>query len=165
MDNAISGQLVIASIVASDTVGTIKYLQDMNIEPFLISSSLLAIVAQRLMRTLCQKCKKEYEIDADKASIYGIDVKSEKKGEMIKLYSANGCSECSYTGYSGRTAIFEILDIDEDIRTLILNRAKEIELREEAVKKSVAVLRQTAWKKVRSGITTIEEMLRVTKTI
>jgi len=130
----------------------------MGIEPFLISSSVVGIIAQRLVRTICPKCKKEIKKTPDIERImdeYGIN------SNEITLYKGEGCPYCKDTGYKGRIAIFELMVMTENIRDLISKNVSTGKLREAAIKEGMCQLREDGIKKVCEGLTTIDEVLRV----
>jgi len=130
----------------------------MGIDAFLISSAVEAFIAQRLVRVICQRCKEEDRRD------FGEEFRRiGKDGEEIKIYRGRGCKACNNTGYAGRTGIYEILIVDEEIRRLIMRKASSEEIRERAVEKGMRLLKEDGWEKVKAGITTLEEVLRVTQ--
>ena len=129
----------------------------MGIEPFLLSSSLIGVVAQRLVRTLCSRCATWHEADDFEKTLF-VSVKS---GNELKLPQAKGCEHCSHTGFIGRTAIYEIAPIDEKMRRLIHGNAAEYELESYARQQSSSI-REDGLRKVLAGKTTLEEVLRVT---
>jgi type II secretory ATPase GspE/PulE/Tfp pilus assembly ATPase PilB-like protein len=141
---ALTGHLVFSTLHTNDACGAIGRLIDMGIEPFLISSSLECIIAQRLIRVLCPKCSQNQEASTLKA---------------VKI----GCGVCHGSGFMGRTAINEMLVMDDDLRNLVLKRASSHEIRDLAVKKGMTTLRDDGLEKVSRGITTLEEVLRVTQ--
>ena len=153
--SALTGHLVLSTIHTNNAIGTVTRLQDMGIAPFLISSTVLGIVAQRLVRKICPNCQEEYISDEREKKILGI-------GSKVTLKKGKGCSICNNTGYKGRTAIFEILEVDKEIRELIDNGATEGLIVEKAKEKGTSFLREDCRDKVLQGITTVEEMLRVT---
>jgi len=161
MNIALSGHMVFSTSTSGNTVEALAHLSGMGLEPFLIASSLVMVVAQRLIRVICPQCKESYK--ATKDSIKGLGIKNAGEKEKLTLYRGRGCAACAHTGYSGRTGIFEILDIDKDFRALILERAPVTGLQEEAQKKKMMTLRESAWQKVRAGASTVEEMLRITE--
>ncbi|MBN1621940.1 MAG: Flp pilus assembly complex ATPase component TadA [Endomicrobiales bacterium] len=163
MNTALTGHLVFASLPISTTTNAIIHLNNMGIEPFMTSSALVMVVAQRLMRIICPHCKESYEIPKKNLKSIGIEAKSPKNKETVQLWRGKGCKNCNQTGYHGRTAIFEVLELDDKLRSLILERAPEIVLKQAAIKKGFITLREAAWRKVQSGISTAEEMLRITK--
>lgn len=153
--SALTGHMVLSTIHTNNAVGTISRLADMNIKPFLISSTLVGVIAQRLVRKICPSCSEEYISDEREAKILGLD-------KAVKLKRGKGCSLCNNTGYKGRIGVFEILEIDRDIKNLIDNNVSESEMERLAEQKGMNILRKSCIKKVLQGITTIDEMLRVT---
>jgi type II secretory ATPase GspE/PulE/Tfp pilus assembly ATPase PilB-like protein len=132
----------------------------MGIEPFLISSSVIGVIAQRLVRVICEKCKEEYVPSED--IIYGLKIKDRLNNESkIKLYRGKGCSFCKNTGYYGRTSIYELIVLDEDIKSLIVTKASSNVINELALKNGMKTLKDSGMEKALQGITTIEEVLRV----
>ncbi|HEY9033618.1 MAG TPA: type II secretion system protein GspE, partial [Pseudomonadales bacterium] len=131
-------------------------LNDMGIEPFLISSSLIAVMAQRLVRVLCPACREAYQPDAAQKALLAIAA-----DEPVTFYRAKGCSECNQQGYKGRTGIYEYIEVDETIRRLIHDRASEQQLVEYA-RQSWPSIRDDGRRRVLAGDTTLEEVLRVT---
>lgn len=157
---SLTGHLVFSTLHTNDSASAITRLIDMEIEPFLVASSLLAIVAQRLVRILCTVCKERYEPSKEELRRIGID-----KSQLVErvLYRAKGCSECVDTGYSGRMAIFEILLVDDDIRNLTLNTTDSATIKKKAVENGLTTLRMDGATKIINGITSIDEVLRVTE--
>lgn len=153
--SALTGHLVFSTVHTNNAAGTVTRLLDMGIEPFLLSSTLGGVVAQRLVRRICPNCIEEYITDDRETKILGLD-------QPVKIKRGKGCSLCNNTGYRGRVAIFEIITIDKDLRILIDSNASEMDLEEKAVEKGMTLLKDSCKKKVLSGITTVEEMLRVT---
>jgi len=133
---------------------------DMGIEPFLVTSSVIAIIAQRLVRVLCPKCKEPYLPDAE--SLYNLGIEpSAVKGDTI--FQKKGCQACMHTGYRGRTAIFEIMIMDEPLKRLILKTSDSNQISDLAVARGMVSLVRDGAKKVLEGVTTIEEVFRVTR--
>lgn len=157
---SLTGHLVFSTVHANDAPTTVTRLMDMGIEPFLVGSSLLLVVAQRLIRKLCPKCKEEAHIPKDVMLKLGL---IKDPSEEIVVYKARegGCEYCNYTGYKGRTAVHEILEVDDEIRTLIVRRANHDQIRQKALEKGMRTLYQNGLLKVRRGITSIEEVNRV----
>jgi general secretion pathway protein E/type IV pilus assembly protein PilB len=133
----------------------------MGIEPFLVASSVEAIMAQRLVRTICPHCKTEQNVERDYLLKIGFP---EEDIHTTKFYKGVGCEECRQLGYQGRTGIYELLVVTDPIRSLVMNRAPSTAIAAKAVELGMRTLRQDGWKKVKDGITTIEEVLRVTQT-
>ncbi|MEN2994834.1 MAG: type IV-A pilus assembly ATPase PilB [Thermodesulfovibrio sp.] len=156
---ALTGHLVLSTLHTNDAPSTITRLINMGIEPFLIASSVILIVAQRLVRKLCESCKKEQKISKDALIKMGFPPESI---HTLKIYEAEGCAECSQTGYRGRIALYEVMPIKEEIRELILTGASANDIKKEAIKLGMLTLRQSGIRKVMAGITSIEEVLRVT---
>jgi len=156
---ALTGHLVFSTLHTNNAAGAITRLIDMGVEPFLISASLECSIAQRLVRVLCNKCKKKYK--PDKAILKEFGVGKEKT--TLNIHKAVGCDECKNTGYSGRTAIYEFLLIDDDIKDMILTRGSVTKINQKAIEKGMRTLRQDGWIKVKKGITTPEEVLRVSQ--
>jgi general secretion pathway protein E len=160
VQSALTGHLVFSTLHTNDSASAITRLVDMDVEPFLISSSVLAVAAQRLVRLLCNNCKKAYQ----PSTIYlkSIGVAPDHFNET-KIYKAVGCEKCISTGYKGRLGIFEIMVLDEHLKGLILETFDSNRIKNEAVKQKMIPLRQDGIEKVLEGITTMEEVLRVTQ--
>ena len=154
---SLTGHLVISTLHTNTSVGAITRLRDMGIEPFLISSSLLGVLAQRLVRVLCRECKEPYEADAQSKTWFGLAAH-----ESLTLYHPVGCKACNYKGYRGRTGIHELLVVDSSIQDLIHHEAGEQAI-ESYVRKHSPSIRADGLSKVRLGITSLEEVLRVTR--
>ncbi len=154
---ALTGHLVFSTLHTNDASGAITRLLDMGIEPFLVSSSVEGILAQRLVRIVCPRCKESYRADPDYLKKIGFAV----EGDEVTLHRGKGCEECKNTGFKGRLGIFEILLIDEKIRRLIGERSSTSTIKRAGVEAGMKTLRESGWEKVREGITTIEEVLRV----
>ncbi len=151
---SLTGHLVFSTLHTNDSAGAITRLIDMGVEPFLVASSLIGVLAQRLVRTICPFCKKPYKPSSDEIK--------ELKGVKV-LYRGEGCDQCMGTGYRGRTGIFELLIIDDDIRALIAKNVPTNVIKKSAVEKGMDTLREDGIKKVIDGITTLEEVIRVTQ--
>ncbi|MFL0195447.1 GspE/PulE family protein [Clostridium sp. WILCCON 0269] len=152
---ALTGHMVLSTIHTNNAVGTIGRLLDMDIKPFLISSTLAGVVAQRLVRKVCPNCGEEYVSDEREMRLLGID-------NPVKLKKGRGCSLCNDTGYKGRIGIFEILEIDKDIKNLIDINSTESDIKKMALEKGMNTLRESCMNKVLKGTTTVDEMLKVT---
>ncbi len=159
IQSALTGHLVFSTLHTNDSASAVTRLIDMGIEPFLVTSSVLAILAQRLVRVICSNCKEEYDPDEESLSNIGLTTE-DLQGR--KLYRGKGCQECLNTGYSGRTGIFEIMLIDDNIQNLILKTSDSNAIKHRAVEQGMITLRQNGAQKVLAGITTIEEVFRVT---
>ncbi len=157
---SLTGHLVFSTLHTNDSASAITRLIDMGIEPFLVASSLMAVVAQRLIRFLCRFCKEPYVPIDDELVRIGLDRKSLPGG---KLYRAKGCSECLGTGYSGRSGIFEILLIDDDIRSYTLSTTDSGTIKKKALEHAMTTLRMDGAEKILRGLTSIDEVMRVTE--
>lgn len=157
---ALTGHLVFSTLHTNDSAGAVTRLVDMGIEPFLVASSIEAIVAQRLVRRLCTTCRRPYNPDPDILDKIAFP-RARLAGRTI--YEAAGCEACRGTGYRGRTGVYEILTVTEAIRTLVVARASSNTIKAEAIRRGMRTLRQDGWNKVLDGITTIEEVLRVSE--
>ena len=157
---ALTGHLVFSTLHTNDAASALTRLIDMDVKKYLISSSVIGVIAQRLVRVICEKCKEEYT--PEKNVLSGLNIKGNlKKGGKIKLYRGKGCSFCKNTGYYGRTSIYEIIVLDEEIRSLIISKASSNVIKDAAIKKGMKTLKDSGLEKVMQGITTIEEVLRV----
>ena len=152
---ALTGHLVLSTLHTNDAPSASIRLIDMNIAPFLVASSLLAAVAQRLVRTLCKTCKEEYVIPDPVCDVLGLP-------HETRAFRPVGCNECRGTGYKGRTAIFEIMIVDEPIRQHIINGASSSVIREEAIARGMKTLRQAGVQKIAAGVASVEEVLSIT---
>lgn len=155
---ALTGHLVFSTLHTNDAPSAITRLIDMGVEPFLISSSLIGVVAQRLVRLVCVNCKEEYNL---KDGILG---KLDIKGEYVTLAKGKGCGDCMGTGYKGRLGIFELMCLDEKLKPLIINKAPLDELRKAAISSGMRTLREDGIEKTKRRLTTVEEVIRVTGT-
>jgi type IV pilus assembly protein PilB len=156
---ALTGHLVFSTLHTNDCPSTIARLLDMGIPPFLISSSLLLILAQRLARKVCPACKEPYEIDENSLEPYGH--LSQTTGR-IQVYRGKGCDKCSGTGMKGRVALYEVMPISQELRDMVLRGAPTADIRRMAQDQGMKTLRQAGLQKVIEGVTTVEEVLRVT---
>ena len=159
IQSALTGHLVFSTLHTNDSASAVTRLIDMGIEPFLVTSSVIAILAQRLVRVICPKCREEYHPDEQSLAKIGI-TPAMLKGR--KIYRGTGCPACLNTGYAGRTGIFELLIVNEAIQNLILKTSDSNAIKHKAVENRMVTLRQNGAQKVLSGITTIEEVFRVT---
>ncbi|MGE0009423.1 MAG: type II secretion system ATPase GspE [Candidatus Babeliales bacterium] len=155
---ALTGHFVLSTLHTNDAPSAITRLIDMGVEPFLIASSIVAVMAQRLVRRLCDDCKVAYTPDAETLKKIGLAPASAKG---ITFYKPEGCAECNQTGYKGRIAIFEIMQMTSDIAKLTVERADSSLIRKQAIHDGMTLLLQDGVRKIKEGITTIEEVLRV----
>ncbi|MBI4426054.1 MAG: type II/IV secretion system protein [Candidatus Kerfeldbacteria bacterium] len=153
---ALTGHLVLATVHTNDSIGALARLTDMGVEPVLIASSTIGVVAQRLVRLVCQTCREAYQASPELADELGLT------GKNVTLYRAKGCEQCGLTGYLGRTGIFELLEPDEEIRSLITGRAAYETIAKAARHKGMRTLRDDGIAKAKAGRTTLEEVYRVT---
>jgi type IV pilus assembly protein PilB len=160
---ALTGHLVFSTLHTNDACGAITRMGMMGIEPFLMGSSLLMVVAQRLVRSICPKCREAYEVDADWLLKLGVSRNMmQTEGGKVVLARGRGCDNCAGTGYRGRAGLYEVLDVTDPVRALILEKASIAALKEQARKQGMLTLRMCAVRKLLSGATTVEEMIRVT---
>ncbi len=154
---SLTGHLVLSTLHTNSAIGAVTRLVDMGVEPFLISSSLLGVLAQRLVRVLCNDCKRAYIADAAECELLGVS-----PAEAPTLYHAEGCEQCRGLGYRGRTGIYELVLFDDTLRTMVHTRASEQDMLRHARVLGPSI-RDDGLRKVREGVTTIEEVLRVTR--
>lgn len=159
---ALTGHLVLSTLHTNDAPSTVDRLINMGVETFLLISSINIIAAQRLVRRICEKCKEPVEVSPEILINLGVD--SAEVGAGFSTFNGRGCGNCNGTGYRGRLAIYEVMVMHEGIKELILRNASVVELKREAVKQGMSTLRMSALQKVREGLTTIEETVRVTDT-
>jgi type II secretion system protein E len=158
---ALTGHLVFSTLHTNDAPSAFTRLIDMGIEPFLVASSVEAVLAQRLVRTICPHCKVEQKVEKDFLRKVGFP---EDEIDTAKFWKGAGCEACRQLGYQGRMGIYELLILNEAVRPLILNRAPASTIAQRAIEQGMRTLRHDGWNKVRAGQTTIEEVLRVTQT-
>ncbi len=156
---AMTGHLVFSTLHTNDAPGANTRLVEMGIKPFLVASAIQAVIAQRLIRTICKECKETYEPDPMIIKDLGFDP---DEYSDTTFYRGKGCENCNYTGYKGRSAIHEIMENTDEIRDLVLANASTDEIREVARKQGMRTLREDGWKKVIRGITTMVEVARIT---
>jgi general secretion pathway protein E len=158
---ALTGHLVFSTLHTNDASGAVTRLLDMGIEPFLVSSSLECLIAQRLVRLICPQCKVPVKSKHEILQLLKDD--TDVKFDEVEIYEGKGCAECRFTGYRGRTGIYEVLMVSEPIRDLILNRASSQQIRQKAIAQGMRTLRQDGLRKVFMGLTTFNELVRVTQ--
>lgn len=157
---ALTGHLVFSTLHTNDAPGAITRLTDMGVEPFLVSSSVIGVVAQRLVRKICTECKETYRPDHD--ILVGLGLNTEEY-RTATYYHGRGCESCKFLGYRGRCAIYEIMLMDEEIRELTVQRVPASQIKNQALLNGMKTLRQNALEKVLEGTTTIDELIRVTQ--
>jgi general secretion pathway protein E/type IV pilus assembly protein PilB len=156
VQSALTGHLVFSTLHTNDAPTAVTRLVDMGLEPFLVASTVEGLMAQRLVRRICKSCKKELKrSDSEVASLVPDDIKTVWKG--------SGCDECRGTGYRGRQGVFELLVVDDEMREMILRREAANRLKKYAIEHGMQTLRDDGWNRVRAGVTTAEEVLRITK--
>ncbi|MGA1846905.1 type IV-A pilus assembly ATPase PilB [Deferribacter abyssi] len=156
---ALTGHLVLSTLHTNDAPSTVNRLLNMGIEPFLVASSTILILAQRLARKICTNCKEEIKLP--KEALLSVGFKKDEIGTFA-IMKGKGCENCSGTGYKGRVALYEVMEVSENIKELILRGANATEIKKMAVEEGMITLRRSGLEKVKKGITTIEEVVRVT---
>jgi len=153
---ALTGHLVFSTLHTNDAAGAVSRLLEMGVEDYLLASSLLGVLAQRLVRRMCTKCRRPAEMAAEVLRDIGGD-------GGTQVFEGQGCEDCTHTGYRGRLGIFELLPVNEVIRPLILERSSAGTIKDAAVQRGMRTLREDGWHKVRTGVTTVAEVVRVTQ--
>jgi general secretion pathway protein E len=153
---SLTGHLVLSTLHTNSAIGAVTRLRDMGIEPFLLASSLIGLVAQRLIRVLCTQCKAPYQPTAQELALLG-----GKTGAAARLYQAVGCEACHQLGFNGRSGIYELISVDNALQQLIHDNAAEHQLEAYAFART-STMRQDGFARVLQGMTTIDEVLRVT---
>jgi general secretion pathway protein E len=157
---SLTGHLVFSTIHTNDSAGAVTRLVDMGIEPFLISSSLIGALAQRLVRVLCPKCKVAHRPGPEHLAELGIAAPDLPTGTMF--YRPGGCAECNQSGYKGRIGVFELLIVDDPVRSLIAQKADSSVIKKSAAQRGFKAMRERAASTVIAGVTSLEEVVRVT---
>lgn len=160
IESALTGHLVFSTLHTNDAAGAVTRLQDMGVESYLISSSVLAIQAQRLVRRVCTGCAVEQDMTEDEAQVLGLE-----KNQLMRIRRGTGCERCGDTGYRGRVGLYELLIMSDAVRHLITSGADANVIREQAIKEGMGILREDALEKLKQGLTTPEEVVRVTRVI
>jgi type IV pilus assembly protein PilB len=156
---AMTGHLVLSTLHTNDAPSSISRLMNMGIEPFLVATSVHLIVAQRLVRRICTFCKEPLEMPPAALVQTGF---SEHESRTLKLFRGRGCDRCSNTGYKGRVGLYEVLEVDDELKEMILSGGSAFELRQKAVQNGMMTLRMSGLQKIRDGMTTVEEVVRET---
>jgi type IV pilus assembly protein PilB len=156
---ALTGHLVLSTLHTNDAAGTISRLLNMGIEPFLVSASVILIMAQRLVRKVCTQCREDEKIPIPALIKIGF---SEEEAKAIKCYKGKGCPVCNGSGYKGRIALYEVMPVVPEIKEMVLEGASVDEIKKIAIKFGMKSLRMSGLTKVKEGITSIEEVLRIT---
>jgi len=156
VEASLTGHLVFSTLHTNDAPTAVTRLVDMGLEPFLVASTVEGLMAQRLVRRICKRCKYELKpSDTEIASLLPPDIKT--------LWKGKGCDECRNTGYKGRQGVFELLVVDDEMREMILKREAANRLKKYAIDHGMRTLRDDGWDRVRAGVTTPEEVIRITK--
>ena len=161
VQSALTGHLVLSTVHTNDAAATVNRLLDMGVEDYLLTSTVIGILAQRLVRTLCPHCKQRYAALPEVVEELGLR-KFAKEGD-ITLYHEKGCKECAQTGFLGRISIMEMLPMTDPLRSLVMRHATSTELRTEAIKEGMVTMYEDGMRKALAGVTTFEEVLRVTR--
>jgi type IV pilus assembly protein PilB len=156
---AMTGHLVLSTLHTNDAPSSVSRLMNMGVEPFLVASSVHLVVAQRLIRCICTTCKEPVKMPPQGLVNLGF---SPQEAQTLQLYKGRGCERCSNTGYKGRLGLFEVMEVDDDIRDLILSGASAYEIREKTLANEMLSLRGSGLQKIRDGVTTVEEVVRET---
>jgi len=171
VNSALTGHLVLSTLHTNDAATTLPRLLDMNIEPFLVASTVNVAIAQRLVRKICTRCRTSYEAGKEEKAALEVDPRikeifmshSAKKMEKLRLYKGAGCPVCNNTGYQGRVGVFEVLEMSEEVKKLILQRASSQQIMDVAKTQGMTTMMEDGIDKVLNGVTTLEEVLRVTR--
>ena len=159
---SLTGHIVFTTLHANDAPATITRLIDIGVPPFLAGSSILLVMAQRLVRKICLNCKSEYTPDETELADLNMTSDEKERYQGIKFYRGRGCIHCRNTGYFDRTGIFELLEVKGEIRKMIYDNANQEDIRDEAISRGMVTLREAALRKISTGVTTLREVLRVT---
>jgi general secretion pathway protein E len=154
---SLTGHLVLSTLHTNTAIGAVTRLQDMGIEPFLLSSSLIGVMAQRLVRLLCADCKEAYTPSVAELDLLGLSA----EGELPTLYRGKGCEHCNYSGYRGRTGIYELIEVDDEMRLMIHECSSEQAMLAVARERYPGIV-EDGRRRVLAGETSVEEVLRVT---
>ena len=159
---SLTGHLVLSTLHTNDAPGAITRLIDMEIEPFLIASSVEMVIAQRLVRRLCMECREPADISESElqASLALLGVGESEVANLKKVQVANGCQNCQNLGYRGRVGIFELMRMSDSIHSLVINSASAPDIREVALKEGMSTLQGSGWEQIKRGLTTIDEVIR-----
>ncbi|MFA5075680.1 MAG: ATPase, T2SS/T4P/T4SS family [Candidatus Babeliales bacterium] len=160
---ALTGHLVFSTLHTNDAASGMTRLMDMGLEPYLVASSVQAFIAQRLVRTICPDCREKVPFKEEEALKKVVENSSEQIEKPSHVFHGRGCEACKFTGYRGRLAIYEILDIKEEIRQMVIEKASASQIKQKAIKMGLKTLLQEGWEKIREGLTTPEEVMRVTE--
>jgi type IV pilus assembly protein PilB len=154
---ALTGHLVLSTLHTNDAPSTISRLMNMGIEPFLVATSVHLICAQRLVRRICSECREETKLPPQALIDIGF---TPEEAKTTKVYKGKGCDRCNNSGYKGRTGLYEVMEITDEVRELVLVGASALELKKKAIEQGMLTLRRSGLIKIGQGITTIEEVVR-----
>ncbi len=157
---SLTGHLVLSTLHTNDSAGAVTRLLDLGVEPYLVASSLIGVAAQRLVRLICPHCRKP--MDAPREELQELDIDEAHSGN-IQFYTGEGCEECMNTGFKGRTGIYEVLPITEEVKNQIVDRASATEIKKAAMRRGLVTLRMDGKQKILDGLTTADEVIRVTQ--
>jgi general secretion pathway protein E len=155
----LTGHLVLSTLHTNDAASAITRLVDMGVEPFLVGSSLVAVLAQRLVRVLCMECRESYSATTEELREMGV----RPPDHAVTLYRGRGCASCAHTGYRGRKGIFELMIVDDRIRAMVSKNVDAKTIKKQAVSNGMGTLRQDGARKVLKGITSLSELMRATE--
>jgi type IV pilus assembly protein PilB len=158
IEASLTGHLVLSTLHTNDAPSAVIRMVDMGVEPYLISATVIGVLAQRLARKICANCKEPYEVDGSELRRFGFKGSVDQK---VLLYRGRGCDTCKHTGYKGRLGIFELMRVNDEIRELMVRRAPLADIREAAKANGMNELREDGLRKVLEGITTPDEVMRV----
>ena len=161
VQSALTGHLVLSTVHTNDAPSTVNRLLDMGVEDYLLTSTVIGILAQRLVRTLCAHCNEPYTALPELVDELGL--RKFTNGDAITLYRAKGCRECAQTGYTGRISILEMLPMSDPLRSMIMRHATSTDLRALAIREGMVTMYEDGMRKALNGVTTFEEVLRVTR--
>ncbi|MBI3542293.1 MAG: Flp pilus assembly complex ATPase component TadA, partial [Deltaproteobacteria bacterium] len=156
---ALTGHLVLSTLHTNDAPSTVVRLMNMGIEAFLVTSAVNTIVAQRLLRTICGKCREPTTVPVERLTEVGIP---EQIATQLRLFKGKGCQVCNNSGYKGRVAVYEVMDFSSNLKEMVLANCTAIELKRAAIKEGMRTLRVSALQKVADGVTTLEEAIALT---
>jgi general secretion pathway protein E len=156
---SLTGHLVFSTLHTNDAASAITRLVDMGVEPFLVASSLVAVLAQRLVRVLCKDCREAYEASREELAEIGV----RPPERPVRVYRPVGCAGCNYTGYRGRVGIFELMLVDDDLRAMVSQNVDAKSIKQKAQQKGMHTLRTDGARKVLQGITSVAEVMRATE--
>jgi general secretion pathway protein E len=155
---AMTGHLVLSTVHTNDAAGAVARLFDLGVQPYLLGATLLGVVSQRLLRTVCLNCRREEELSAEQAAALGLEL----RGERFGVWRGSGCAVCRDTGLKGRTGVYEVMAVSDKLRRLIVEQADSGRLGRQAAEDGMTSLRDAAVKKMALGLTSFDEVLRVT---